>query len=164
MLRTRQIIPPLNLHTPDGRTVRAWDFKQKKNLVIAFLDLDCAPCEEFFRVLAARAADLREKEAVALSAFLSPPPERLAHALPEAIIAGADVSGRGASAYLGDDAFANRGLARTGVFVADRYGELFAQWVSPSHKFPPMGEIFSWLDYIEMACDECSVPQWPADA
>lgn len=164
MLRARQLIPPLNLHTPDGRTVRAWDFKQKKNLVIAFLDLDCAPCEEFFRRLAARAADFREKEAVALAAFLSPPPERLVHALPEEIIAGADVSGRGARAYLEEDAFASRGLARTGVFVADRYGELFAQWVSAAHKFPPMEEIIGLLDYTGMACDECSVPQWPADA
>lgn len=164
MLRTRQIIPPLNLHTTDGRTVRAWDFKQKKNLVVAFLDLECAPCEEFFRGLAARAADLREKEAVALAAFLSPPPERLVHALPQEIIAGADLSGRGVRAYLGEDAFASRGLARTGVFVADRYGELFAQWISASHKFRPMDEIFSWLDHIGMACDECSVPQWPTDA
>jgi AhpC/TSA family len=164
MLRTRQIIPALNLHTPDGRTVRAWDFKQKKNLVIVFLDLECAPCEEFFRALAARAGELREKEAVALGAFLSPLPERLSHSLPEEIIAGADISGRGASAYLGDDAFASRGLARTGVFVVDRYGELFAQWVSPGHKFPTPEEILSWLDHIGMACDECSVPQWPADA
>jgi hypothetical protein len=164
MLRTRHIIPPLNLHMRDGRTVRAWDYKHKKNLVIAFLDLDCAPCEEFFRDLAARAATLREKEAVALAAFLSPLPERLAHSLPEEIIAGPDVSGRGARAYLGEDAFASRGLARTGVFVADRYGELFAQWVSPGHRFPPMEEIFSWLDHVEMACEECSVPQWPADA
>jgi len=164
MLGTRQIIPPLNLHTPDGRTVRAWDFKQKKNLVVAFLDLDCAPCEEFFRALAARAGDLREKEAVVLVAFLSPPPERLAHSLPEGIIAGADVSGRGARAYLGEDAFASRGLARKGIFVADRYGEIFAQWVSGGHKFPAMAEIFGSLDHIGMACDEGSVPQLPSDA
>jgi hypothetical protein len=164
MLRTRQLIPPLNLHTPDGRTVRAWDFKQKKNLVIAFLDLECAPCEEFFRALAVRAAELREKEAVALIAFLSPLPERLSNSLPEETIAGADISGRGARAYLGDDAFASRGLAHTGAFVADRYGELFAQWISGAHKFPPMEEVFSWVEYLGMACDECSVPEWPADA
>jgi hypothetical protein len=164
MLRARQIIPPLSLHTPVGSTVRAWDFKQKKNLVIAFLDLDCAPCEEFFRALAARAAELRKKEAVALVAFLSPPPERLTHSLVEEIIAGADISGRGARAYLGEDAFASRGLARTGVFVADRYGELIAQWVSPGHKFPQIEEILSWLDHIGIACDECSIPQWPVDA
>jgi hypothetical protein len=34
MLRTRQLIPPLTIQTPDGRTVRAWDFKQKRNLVL----------------------------------------------------------------------------------------------------------------------------------
>jgi AhpC/TSA family len=163
VLRERQVVPPLNLHTPDGRTVRSWDFKQKKNLVIAFLDLDCAPCEEFFRALAVRAADLRERQGVALIAFLSPPPERLVHALAAEMIAGDDVSGRGARAYLGGDAFASRGLARTGVFVTDRYGELFAQWVSPGDKFPPLDEIFKVLDHIEMACDECSAAQWPMD-
>ena len=47
MLRTGRLIPPLTLRTPDGRVVRAWDFEQKKNLVIAFLDAECAPCEDF---------------------------------------------------------------------------------------------------------------------
>ena len=69
MLHTRQLIPPLTLHAPDGRTLRAWDFKQKKNLVIAFLDADCISCEEFVRRLAARASDLREKEAVGTRRF-----------------------------------------------------------------------------------------------
>ena len=76
MLRNRQLVPPLTIHTPDGRTVRAWDYKQKKNLVIAFLDTDCAPCEEFLRALVASAAALREKEAVALIVFLEQPARR----------------------------------------------------------------------------------------
>src|SRR3984893_10353687 len=103
-LRACQLIPPLSLHTPDGRTIRAWDFKQKKNLVIAFLDADCALCAEFLRQLAVRAADLREKEAIALAVFLAPPPATLTDFLPKEVIAGWDMPGHGARAYLGEDA------------------------------------------------------------
>jgi hypothetical protein len=164
MLRTRQLIPPLSLHAPDGRTIRAWDFKQKKNLVIAFLDVDCALCADFLRQLAARAADLREKETVALAVFLAPPPAAVTDSLPKEIIAGCDMSGHGARAHLGDDAFSANGLVRRGVFVADRYGELFAQWPLAAHKFPALAEIFDSLDQIEMACEECSTALWPAES
>ena len=164
MLRTRQLIPPLSLHTPDGRTIRAWDFKQKKNLVIAFLDTDCELCADFLRQLAARAEDLREKETVTLAVFLTPPPAVLTDSLPKEIVAGCDMSGYGARAYLGDDAFSAHGLVRRGVFVADRYGELFAQWPITAHKFPALEEIISSLNQIEMACEECSAPAWLAES
>ena len=164
MLRTRQLIPPLSVHAPDGRTIRAWDFKQKKNLVVAFLDTDCELCADFLRQLAGRAADLRERETVALAVFLAPPPAVLTDSLPKEIVAGCDMSGYGARAYLGDDAFSARGLVRRGVFVADRHGELFAQWPLVTHNFPTLAEIFSSLDQTEMACEECSAPAWPAES
>jgi hypothetical protein len=160
MLRRRQLIPPLSLHTPDGITIRAWDFKQKKNLVITFLDAECALCEEFVQRLAARAGELREKEAIALIVFLVPPPRAIADSLPKEIIAGCDMPGHGARAYLGEDTFAARGLVRGGVFVADRYGELFAQWSLAGHKFPAVEEIFTALEGIQMACEECTAPAW----
>jgi hypothetical protein len=152
MLTIRQLIPPLTLRTADGATVRAWNFKQRKNLVIAFLDVECAMCADFLRELASRAADLREKEAVALAAFLAPPGAAMVEALPKEIIAGCDMPGHGARAYLGPDAFAARGLVRCGVFVADRYGELVEQWAIDGHKFPSMDEIFRPLRQIEIAC------------
>jgi hypothetical protein len=164
MLRTRQLIPPLTFHSPDGRTIRAWDFKQKKNLVIAFLDTDCAMCADFLRALAARAADLRERETVALAVYLAAPPAALTDSLPKEIIAGCDMSGYSARAYLGDDVFSARGLVLRGAFVADRYGELFAQWPIAAHKFPALEEIISSLNQIEMACEECSTPAWLAES
>jgi hypothetical protein len=164
MLRMRQLIPPLSVHTPDGRTIRAWGFKQKKNLVIAFLDADCALCADFLRQFAGRTADLREKETVALAVYLAPPPASLTDSLPKEIITGCDMSGHVARAYLGEDAFSARGLVRLGIFVADRYGELFAQWPLAAHKFPAIEEIFSSLDQIELAGEECSVPAWPAES
>jgi peroxiredoxin len=152
MLNTKQLIPSLTLHVSDGRTVRAWDFKQKKNLVIAFLDVDCAPCADFLRRLAVRAGDLRAKESVALAAFLQTPVQALTDALPTEIVVGSDVSGRGARAFLGDDALSSRGLARRGVFVTDRYGELATQWIVPGDEFPAVGEIIACLSYLEDLC------------
>jgi len=163
LLSNRQLVPPLTIHTPDGRTVRAWDYKQKKNLVIAFLDTDCGPCEEFLRALVANAAELRDKAAVALIVFLEQPARRVTDSLPPGIIVGADMPGNSARAFLGEDAFASRGFVRGGVFVTDRYGELFAQWTIERHKFPAIAEILAALDHVEIACDECSAPLWTAD-
>ena len=152
MLNTKQLIPALTLHATDGRTVRAWDFKQKKNLVIAFLDVDCAPCADFLRRFAALAGELRAKESVALAAFLQIPPQSLTDGLPPEIIIGTDVPGRAARAFLGEDALSSRGLARRGVFVTDRYGELAAQWNVAEHGFPAVGEIIACLSYLENLC------------
>jgi len=163
LLSNRQLVPPLTIHTPDGRTVRAWDYKQRKNLVIAFLDTDCGPCEEFLRALVANAAELRDKAAVALIVFLEQPARRVTDSLPPGIIVGADMPGNSARAFLGEDAFASRGFVRGGVFVTDRYGELFAQWTIERHKFPAIAEILAALDHVEIACDECSAPLWTAD-
>jgi peroxiredoxin len=163
MLRTRQLVPPLSLHTPDGRNVHVWDFKQKKNLLVVFLDADCALCADFLRRLATQAARLRTSEAVVLAVFLEPPAPGFFDSHSPEIIAGSDMSGRGVQAFLGDDALSSRGLARRGVFVADRYGELFAQWFLRDHEFPTIDEIFTWVEHAVIACDGCATPIWPAD-
>jgi len=162
MLRTRQLIPPLTMRAPDGRSVRAWDYKQKKNLVIAFLDAGCAPCGEFLRRVAAGAAELRARDALALFVFLEPPPAATADALPPEVVVGADISGRAQKAYLGGDDLPD-GANRRGVFVADRYGELCAAWTPRDHEFPGVAEILRWLDHLAIACEECSPPHWPAE-
>src|SRR5215469_13363249 len=151
MLQKGPLIPALSIHTPDGRAVRAWDYKQKKNLAIAFLDTDCGPCEEFLRALAASSADLREKDAVALVVFLAQPARRITDSLPAEIIVGADTPGHSSRAFLGEDALASRGYVRGGVFVTDRYGEVSATWIIERHKFPAMKEIMAALDYVQMA-------------
>jgi len=161
MLRTRQIIPPLTLHALNGKTICAWDFKQKKNLIIAFLHAGCVPCDDFLRQLAAESVVWKEGEAVVLAALLESPPRALADSLPDTLIVGVDASGRAANAYLGRDTLSPAGVARLGVFITDRYGELFAQWqVDATHDFPDIAAIRLWLERVEMACDECSVPLW----
>jgi len=157
-LALRQIIPPLTARTPAGETVRAWDHKQKNNLVIAFLHSGCPRCEYFLEKLAARALDLAEREALALVIFAEPPASA---SLPAQIIVAADMSGRSQRAYLGNDAFGPAGQERVGVFVADRYGELYAQWVAREEDgLAGVGEVLEWLGQIQVACEECGVSHW----
>ncbi len=153
------------MRTPAGRTVQAWDYKQKKNLVIAFLHTESASCDEFLRRLISRAADLREREAVALVVYSEAPPMALAESLPPEIIVGADVSGRSLRAYVGDGTASAASPGTLGVFVTDRYGELYSQWLVGRHcQFPGVGEVLGWLGQIEVACEECGVSHWPAES
>ena len=69
MLRNRELIPPLTLLVSQGRNVRAWDFKQRRNLVIAFLDANCSLCRKFALTLATHTEALDEREAVVFLVF-----------------------------------------------------------------------------------------------
>ena len=141
----------------------AWDFKQKRNLVIVFLDALHPKSEDFLKRLAARAAEMAEQEAVVLIVFSEVPPATLLSHLPAEFVVAMDMSGRAARAYLGKDAFGPSGQQRSGAFVADRYGELYAQWIVPAGEaLPGAGEILSWLWQIELACEECGVSHWPS--
>ncbi len=151
-LLTRQLIPPVTVRTAEGRIVRAWDYKQKRNLVIAFLRADCTHCDGWLSQLAARASDLSECEAVVLAVYAEAPP-RTAEMLAAPLIAATDAAGHSQRAFLGREAFGPVGLDRVGVFVADRYGELYAQWVVPDAAgLPGAAEILSTLWQIQAAC------------
>jgi peroxiredoxin len=151
-LFTRQQIPPVTARTAEGRIIRAWDYKQKRNLVIAFLHADCPRCDGWLAQLAARAADFSERDAVVLAIYAETPP-RGADLLPSPFIAAADAAGHSQSAFLGREAFGPAGLDHIGVFVADRYGELYAQWIAQdSEDLPATGEILSSLWQIQVAC------------
>jgi peroxiredoxin len=146
------IIPPVSARTAEGKIIRAWDYKQKRNLVIAFLHADCARCAGWLTQLAQRAADFPEHEAVVLAVYAEAPPRILEmHAAP--LIAATDAAGHSQRAFLGREVFGPAGLDRVGVFVADRYGELCAQWIaSDATGLPSTAEILSTLWQIQVAC------------
>jgi len=163
MLKLRQIIPPLTARAVDGCVVQAWDYKQKRALAIVFLHAGCRACADYLERLRENAAELKEREAVALVIFSEAPVS--CQNFPAQIVVGADVSGKSQRAFLGEDAFGPAGQSRVGVFVTDRYGELRAQW-SGSHEgaLPQPGEILEWLSQIQMACEECFPPEWKLES
>jgi hypothetical protein len=151
MLALRQIIPPLTVRTADGSFVRAWDFKQKNSLLVAFLHLDCPNCMALLTDFSARAGEISALEAVALVVFLEALPLRLL--MPEPIVLASDISGRGAREYLGADPFGSKGLSQVGVFVTDRYGELRGQWQArESTELPELEDMIGPLRQCAIEC------------
>jgi peroxiredoxin len=162
MLTPRQMLPPLVARTAEGRVVRAWDFKQKRNLVVVFLDAAAEPARAWLARLSAAAADLAERNATAIVVLAEPVPASLADRFPGIVLA-ADPSGRAHRACLGSEAFGPAGLERAGAFVADRYGEIYAAWAGRDvAALPGIEAVLSWLAQIELACEECGAPHWPA--
>lgn len=131
MLKIRQPIPPLTARTPEGRVLRAGDYRQKKNLVIAFLHTDCPRCEAYRHSFLAQASELSAQQAVMLIVLLETPSYLANGNLPPQLIIATDASGRSHSAFLGPEALDSSGQRLLGVFVADRYGELYRQWILP---------------------------------
>lgn len=163
-LTVRHQIPALTLRTFDGRNVSAWDFKQRRNRVIAVLRADSQQSWDFLKQLIAHADDWKEKEAVGLVVFQRVPLRGLPAALPSEIIAGTDETGNSIVRYLGEHALGADGLERQGVFVADRYGELYAKWiVEKDGELPAVSEILKALEQIEIACEECHPTTWALD-
>lgn len=163
MLRNRELIPPLTLHVSHNRTVRAWDFKQKRNLIIVLLDANCSLCQKFALTLATHTEALDEREVVTVLVFPESASLPVRVALPARIIAGTDVHGQAARSFLGQDARSEQAFERRGIFVTDRYGELSEQWVIEGHAFPGILRILSTPDQIQMACEECGAAHWLDD-
>lgn len=151
-LLLRQVIPPVTARTAEGKIVHSWDYKQKRPLVIVFLHSDCSRCEAWLEQLASSSMDLNEREAAALVIYTEAPP-RKSEALASPLIAASDLSGHSHRAFLGSQAFGPAGLDRVGVFVSDRYGELFAQWVGrDARELPAQREILDVLGVIQIIC------------
>ena len=48
------------------------------------------------------------------------------------------------------------------IYVTDRHGEVFGVYrKSEGQSVPDMGEILSWLEFINSQCPECEAPEWP---
>jgi len=160
------MIPPVTARTAGGRMVQAWDYKQKRSLLIAFLHADCAGCEAFLARLASAAPQLAEFDATALVVLPEPPPARLSDGLPPHVVLAADVSGRSQRAFLGKEAMDTSrrpGATSVGVFVTDRFGELCALWCGGHDALPGVPDAFGWLHQAQIACEECGAPHWTLD-
>jgi hypothetical protein len=161
MLTLRHLIPPLTARTLAGDVVRAWDYKQKKSLLVAFLHAGCTQCAALAARIVARSAELIELDSAALVVSLEEPRWGVSAVAP--VIFATDTAGRAAREYLGQDVFTSQGLSRVGLFVADRYGELFAQWEGrDAGDLPPLADALKWLAHTQIICEECGTPQWPS--
>jgi hypothetical protein len=151
MLTLRQLVPPLTARTPAGETMRAWDYKQKKSLLIAFLHAECPLCQAFVARLVSRSDEFAERDSVALLISVERP--RWGVEPTSQVVFGVDTTGRAAQEYLGADAFGPAGLSHVALFITDRYGELYAQWESrDADGLPALADALKWLTHTQLGC------------
>jgi len=148
-LKLRAPIPVFQLMSADGRAVNIWDYKSRKNMVLAFLPGNDSPeYVEFLRSASNMYHRYEEENAVLLlivrggvesaTALYDKlhPPFPILH----------DKIGEVTRRY-------SDGVPA--VFVADKFGELYAQWIiGPDGFLPTQKEILDVVELINLECPE----------
>lgn len=153
-VRRGTILPDFELFTQgSSKPVSLWDYKQKRNVVLAVLHAACTNCSEYVEMLQESGRLLASSNAVTLAVFpatleeLPAPP-----AIPQIL-------------FLADPENTIRvKLAiqpgEVAVFIADQWGEVYAAYIAADAvKLPGAQAIHEWLTLIEIQCPECFPPE-----
>jgi tetratricopeptide (TPR) repeat protein len=149
ILRPGQVVPTFTLPDTAGAPVRRTAYRDKQNLVLVFLpSAEDDGARAYLRALAEGYAAFRAETGEALAivrgdgAAIAAAQRELA--LPFPLLHDAD--GAATARFLPPTAHA-------GVFVTDRYGELyFAAPAADTASLPPTAEIQAWLEAIDRQC------------
>jgi hypothetical protein len=153
---SRRYLAAFELPAADGRPVRLWDFRQRRNLVL-FLHhgSTCPRCRAELVRFARHYPAYRERatevlaigpDGPALSADLA---ETLALPFPLLSDPGGLVAARQA-------------LQPPAVLIGDRFEEIWAAWAPRSDlELPSQEEIVGWLEFISIQCHfNRASPEW----
>ncbi len=146
---------PFALPDPTGRTVQLWQYLQRSNVVLFFHHgVDCAACLAALQELATHVDAFSQEETTVLAVGPDQPTEN--HQL-------ADQPGH-PFPLLSDptgQTVAQQGLAIPSLFIADRWGEIWAAWAGGAdHRLPSGQDILQWLEFIQAQCPECTMIEW----
>ncbi|MFL5802658.1 MAG: redoxin domain-containing protein [Roseiflexaceae bacterium] len=149
ILRRGQVVPTFTLPDSDGMPVRRTAYRDKRNLVLAFLpSAEDDGARAYLRALADSYAAVRAETGEVLMILRGD--QSAAHKikrdleLPFPVLA--DAGGTATARFLSP-------AARAGVFVTDRYGELyFAAPAADTASLPPVAQLCDWLVAIERQC------------
>jgi peroxiredoxin len=151
LIPERSIIPALYLPATDGGVFDSSSYKRKKNLVLFFMT---QADRDFLMRLDQSAYVLRQQNAVI--AVVCPSCSEVVGALYQAH--------RLSFAVLSDEkrevlrrfvSFAE-GEVFAALFITDRYGDVFFEYVAAAaRELPPFEDIAKSLEFIESQCPEC---------
>lgn len=150
-----RVVPDFSLPSLDGRHVGPAHFKQRANLVIAYLDLDrCGECIDLVNTFAGNHSQYRDLETQILVVGPQTPEELFGKlgnmGLPFPVLS--DQERSMARAYFGDE----ERTPAAAIFVTDRYGALRTLILADSAaELPDESGIRDWLSLLEMECPEC---------
>jgi peroxiredoxin len=148
LIRRGTVVPSFTLPDIAGQPVRRMQYRGRRHLVLAFLPTaGDVGAQAYLRALAGEYAALRETGAEVLVILR----ERVAAleevgdlVLPFPLLIDAD--GQVTARFVPPE-------ARAGVFVTDRYGELYYSVAAPTATaLPPIGELRDWLEAIDRQC------------
>jgi peroxiredoxin len=149
ILKRGQVVPSFTLPDSEGAPVRRTAYRDRRNLVLAFLPSAADDgARAYLRALADGYTGIRAETGEVL-AILRDDQRSIAAArreleLPFPLLSDAD--GATTARFLPPKAHA-------GVFVTDRYGELyFAAPAADSATLPPIAELQEWLAAIDRQC------------
>lgn len=156
-IELNEFIPPFELVSVKGTRINVWDYKQKKNLLVAFLhNLDCIACRDRVLSFALRYPEYKDLNTEILLVVREEPRGellKLTQDLPFPVLV--DLDGTVARNY---EELGPEGNPRPGVFIADRFGSLQAAYVRELESdLPGDDEIIPTLSLIESECPECGV-------
>lgn len=162
-------LPAFTLEGAGGRSIRLWDYKQRRPVLLAFLHAgDCVCCRSWLHALAERQPLLDELRVVTL-VVVPEPVERLDAAQTElgsSMLLLSDADGAVAARYVPDASAAaateGRGRGPMALYAADRYLHCLGRWFASDGETLP--ELDEPLDEIAFAAQEgcgCSLPAWP---
>lgn len=161
-LKTGDVLPLFSLAAVNGGAQTGpGQYKQHRNLVLIFFhSATCQQSRQLLSDITSHYGEYREKETqvLAISADDSKQLQRLARelALPFPLLT--DINGKVTKKFLKY----NAAPAGAAVFIADRWGAIFAKEVFENdNDLLAEAEIRKWLEFIEIQCEECFPPEWP---
>ncbi|HEX8035628.1 MAG TPA: redoxin domain-containing protein [Ktedonobacterales bacterium] len=171
-------LPTFSLEDAGGRTIRLWDYKQRRPVLLAFVHAtDCACCRVWLRSLLDRQAQLHELRVVTL-VVVPEPAERLDALQAElgsvaSMLSDAEraVTARyiptaptaGSVAQFTRPKTATASLRQpVGLYAADRYLHCLGRWFAEdADTLPPLDEPLSEIAFATQEGCGCSLPAWP---
>jgi peroxiredoxin len=161
--REREPLPLFTLPNTQRRTVRLWDFKQRRPVVLIFIHgARCGACRDMLAALAARREDLSELHAAVL--VVAPDPldqlARMRASLELPFILLSDADGGLTDRYVPP---ARSGSGRpAALYVADRYGACgLAATADEATQLPDALAILAEIALADEGTCACLVPAWP---
>ncbi len=144
------------LKNTQGSEVRLSEYRGRCNLVLVFDGRrgDCAP---LVRDLASHYPAFREEHTDVLLIASEGAVQKHSPQLPFPILF---ESARSIQAEYG---LQTGGEPISGIFIADRFGELVASYVGPDTANATAASILKWLEFINSQCPECEPPEWPLE-
>ncbi len=149
LLKRGQFVPNFTLPDSQGEPLRRSIYRGRQHLALVFLpDASDGAAQDYLRGLATRHAEIRAAAAEVLAILPAAPVDlallRQEQGLPFPLLSDAD--GATAARFLPQDAHA-------GLFVVDRYGELYHGTAAPdAASLPPVAEVPEWLAAVDHQC------------